>query len=134
MIDETRDGIVNELVQQIQDSCPEYLCRDLVLSEVDLSCSLADSNVVQFSALARGVEAQESVRSFLKTLSSGNFTPKIYNGTVVTMSDPTHLPRPSPTPRSRHAVAPIAGSSVGGFTVLLIATTFVLVISVRYYW
>ena len=65
-----KQGLTTELAQAIRESCPEYLCQDLVFTEAELSCSETDGTQAQFSALVSGIGVQEYVRAFLNNIAT----------------------------------------------------------------
>ena len=68
-----KQGLTTELAQAIRESCPEYLCQDLVFTEAELSCSETDDDdgtQAQFSALVSGIGVQEYVRAFLNNIAT----------------------------------------------------------------
>lgn len=112
----------------IQESCPDYLCQDLVFTDVVLNCPTTDSTVAEISGLVSGVGTQDSVRAFLNNLASQQEPLNLnINGTSVGV-----IPIASPTgsvPQS-HDVAPIAGPSGGGFTAVLLIAALILACAV----
>ena len=97
MIAKIKEDIVKDLVQSIQNSCPEYLCQDLVLTEVSFTCSTTDNAAVEVSALASGVGAQDSVRAFLQNLEEEPVDLSI-NGTSVQVT--STAPPTTSTPKT----------------------------------
>ena len=119
---------MEELVREIQASCPQYLCQDLELSSVEFSCF--DNAVVQFSALASGVGAQDSVRAFLETVANQQDPLTIsVNDTTVEVVEPTVQSSSSHATQHR-PIAQIAGSSGGGLAVVLVMVALVLLCTV----
>lgn len=55
------------LLQKIRDGCPEYLCKDLILTGSQLSCS-SGGDSAQFRAQAVGFRVEEAVEVFLASL------------------------------------------------------------------
>lgn len=118
VIDKIREDIVQELVHLIQKSCPEYLCQDLVLTEVSVTCSTTDNAAMEFSALASGVRTQDTVRAFLQNLQEPlNLS---INGTSVqaTPTTPPTTPPTSSTPKTD--IGPIVAYSTCGFMLVLL--------------
>ena len=107
---------MTELAQAIRETCPEFLCEDLVFTEAVLSCSRTDSDGItaQFSALVTGVGAQEYIRAFLIELTTQQ-KPLILHihGTSV---EATPI---APPTSSASAVGRIAGPSGGGLVAVL---------------
>ena len=110
-----QEGLMTELAQEIRETCPEFLCQDLVFSAVELSCSETDNDghtTAQFSALATAVGAQEYVRAFLRGLTTEPLTLHIHGTSV----EATPI---APPTSSTSAVGRIAGPSGGGFIAVL---------------
>lgn len=120
MIEKIKEDLVDQLVQEIRKSCPEYLCQDLVLTEVTLSCLTTDSTAAELSALGRGIGTQDIVRAFLQNLSNQQ-EPLILsvNGTIV-QATPVVPPTTSTTTKSDNIVPIVAYSGCGLALVLLI--------------
>lgn len=115
VIDKIKEDIMKDLVQSIQNSCPEYLCQDLVLREVRFTCSTTDNAAVEFSALASGVGAQDSVRAFLQNLEEEPVNLSI-NGTSVQVT--STAPPTTSTPKTD--VGLIVTCTGGVFVLLLL--------------
>lgn len=116
VIGKIKADIVEELVPMIQKSCPEYLCQDLVLRDVSVTCSTTDNAVVEFSALASGVGAHDSITTFLQNLEEEPLNLSI-NGTSVQATSTT----PPTTSTPKIDVRQIVAYSGCGFVLILIA-------------
>lgn len=117
---------MEELLAAIQESCPEYLCRDLTLTGVELVCSGETEGVL--TATASGIGTQDNVQSFLKSISEEE-SPLLLsvNGTAVRVNSVT---QPSSQPQSDR-VAEITGSCVAaGLAVLLLLLSLIVTYSI----
>ena len=106
----------------IRNTCPEHLCTDLSLSEVELSCS--GEREALLSATARGVGTQDNIRSFLESISERPLTLRV-NGTTVQVEYSAVQQQGSDHDR----VSEIAGSTVAAvvaLVVLLLALSYTL--------
>ena len=112
------------LLQKIRDGCPEYLCKDLVLTGSWLSCS-SGGDSAQFRAQAVGFRVEEAVEVFLASLKE----PLVLNingsiGVLVTST---------PVPGQRTEIGRIVGPSGGsGFLVIIVAV--VAVVCAAWHW
>ena len=119
VLSEVREDLVAELVEVIRESCPEYLCLDLTLTDVELTCTGQSDGLL--TATATGIGTQDSVRSFVESISEGNEPLKLdVNGTAVEL-----LSQMAETQSGR--VAEVTGLSVGaGLGVLVLLLTLSL--------
>ena len=128
VLEEVEKALVNELLIAIQRSCPEYLCRDLELTEVELKCSGENAGLLR--ATASGVGTESNVQSFLESITEEN--PPLMlslNGTTVQISSVHEQPTP-PVPSSNR-LSQITGSVVGFIlTALLVLLSLIITYSV----
>lgn len=126
-LEEVERAIVEELLAAIRESCPEYLCRDLILTGVELECS-GETAEGSLTATASGIGTQDNVQSFLKSISEEE-SPLLLsvNGTAVRVSSVTQLSsQPQPD-----RVAEITGSCVAaGLAVLLLLLSLIATYSI----
>ena len=111
-------ALVGKLLTAIQESCPDYLCRDLTLENVSLTCSGETAGVL--TATASGIGTERNVRSFLRSINEDNPPLRLsLNGTPVEVSSVVKEQK-NTTPESDRSVREITGSTVGvGLSVLL---------------
>ena len=109
----------------IQETCPDYLCRDLTLRGARFSCISTDSSTALFSATASGVGMKQRINAFLVHLSN-RAEPLMLsvNGSISIQVD--YMPPSVQPPSSSHGVIHIAGTTGGGSFVLVVATTCVV--------
>ena len=125
-LEEVERAIVEELLAAIRESCPEYLCRDLTLTGVELVCSGETEGIL--TATASGTGTEDNVQSFLKSISEEE-SPLLLsvNGTAVRVNSVTQL---SSQPQS-DPVAEITGTCVAaGLAVLLLLLSLIVTYSI----
>ena len=118
---------MGKLLTGIQESCPDYLCRDLTLANVSLTCSGGTAGVL--TATASGIGTETNVQSFLRSINEDNPPLRLsLNGTSVEVSSVVHEEQKNTTPaESDRSVREITGSTVGlSLSVLLALLTLVL--------
>ena len=121
--EEVEEALVGKLLTAIQESCPDYLCRDLTLANVSLTCSGETAGVL--TATASGIGAERNVLSFLRSINEDNPPLRLsLNGTSVEVSSVVNEEQKNTTPKSDRSVQEITGSTVG--VVLLVLLTLVL--------
>ena len=113
------------LLQKIRDGCPEYLCKDLVLTGTRLSCSSGGDSAT-FHAQAGGFRVEESVEIFLASLKDPLMLN--INGSIDILVTSAAL-APRQGPEIGRVVGPSGG---GGFLVIIVAG--VVVVGAVWHW
>ena len=123
------ESLVDELVEAIQASCqPRYLCLDLTLSDVTVSCSERDEREAVLTALASGVSSEASIRNFLNSTSGTPFNLSV-NGLSIEVTSFEEMADEKDETTSQSAVdgteiAVTSGS--GGLAVVVMVTALML--------
>ena len=135
-LDDTFEALlVEELIEKIQESCePQYLCIDLTLSHVNITCSDSDGTIL--TALASGVSSGPSIEAFLESISE-NGTILYVNGISIEiksldMNDDNTVMTTSSSDASVTKIAATSGGSL--LTVAMIVTLLLVIFTVWRHW